>query len=87
MKVLLIGLNAKYIHSSLALYSIQAACQAAGQPVETLEYTINQDLLHILADIAGHRPAVAGIACYIWNREMVLNLAAALKKVLPDMLI
>ena len=84
MKVLLIGLNAKYIHSSLALYSIQAACQAAGQPVETLEYTINQDLLHILADIAGHRPAVAGIACYIWNREMVLNLAAALKKVLPD---
>ncbi len=84
MKVVLVSLNAKYIHSSLALYSIQAACLAAGQPVETLEYTINQDLLQILADIAGHRPAVAGIACYIWNRELVLNLAAALKKVLPE---
>ena len=83
MKVLLISLNAKYIHSSLALYSIQAACLASQQPAETLEYTINQDFLHILADIAGRRPDVAGIACYIWNRELVLNLAAALKKVLP----
>ena len=44
MKVLLVGLNAKYIHSSLALYTIGASSQAAGQPVEIAEYTINQEL-------------------------------------------
>ena len=83
MKVLLVGLNAKYIHSSLALYTIRASCQAAGQQVEIAEYTINQDLLHVLGDVAGYQPEVVGIACYIWNREMTLKLAAALKKVLP----
>lgn len=83
MKVLLVGLNAKYIHSSLALYTIGASCQAAGQPVEIAEYTINQELLHVLGDVAGYQPEVVGIACYIWNREMTLKLATALKKVLP----
>ena len=83
MKVLLVGLNAKYIHSSLALYTIGASCQAAGQPVEIAEYTINQELLYVLGDIVGHQPEVVGIACYIWNREMTMKLAAALKKVLP----
>ena len=83
MKVLFVGLNAKYIHSSLALYTIGASCQAAGQPVEIAEYTINQELLYVLGDIVGYQPEVVGIACYIWNREMTLKLAAALKKVLP----
>ncbi len=83
MKVLLVGLNAKYIHSSLALYTIGASCQAAGQAVEIAEYTINQELLYVLGDVAGYQPEVVGIACYIWNREMTLKLAAALKQVLP----
>ena len=83
MKVLFVGLNAKYIHSSLALYTIGASCQAAGQPVEIAEYTINQELLYVLGDIVGYQPEVVGIACYIWNREMTMKLAAALKKVLP----
>ena len=83
MKVLLVGLNAKYIHSSLALYTIGASCQAAGHPVEIAEYTINQELLHVLGDVTGYQPEFVGIACYIWNREMTLKLAATLKKVLP----
>jgi radical SAM superfamily enzyme YgiQ (UPF0313 family) len=84
LKVLLVGLNAKYIHSSLALYSIRAACHDAGQEVEVLEYTINQEFFYILGDIAGREPALVGIACYIWNREMVLKITAALKKALPE---
>ena len=87
MKVLLVGLNAKYIHSSLALYSIRAACRDAEYAVEVVEYTINQEFLHVLGDIAGHEPNVIGIACYIWNREMVLKLAAALKKAIPGVCI
>lgn len=81
---MLVGLNAKYIHSSLALYSIRAACHNAGHEVEVLEYTINQEFFYILGDIAGREPALVGIACYIWNREMVLKITAALKKALPE---
>ena len=87
MKILFVGLNAKYIHSSLALYSLQASCRVLGHEVEVVEYTINQELLYILGDIAGREPTVVGIVCYIWNREMVLKVTAALKKVLPEVTI
>lgn len=83
MKVLLAGLNAKYIHSSLALYSLASVCRNKGQVLEIVEYTINQEFLHVLGDIADRAPDVLGLACYIWNREMTLKLASELKKILP----
>lgn len=84
MKLLLVGLNAKYIHSALSLYSIAAACREAGHTVEVNEYTINQEFLYVLGEVARRSPEVVGIACYVWNREYALKLAAALKKVCPD---
>ena len=45
------GLNAKYIHSSLALYTLAAACREAGHEVEVAEYTINQEFLYVLGEI------------------------------------
>ena len=80
LNVLLVSLNAKYIHTALGLYSIAASCRVQGKTVAVREYTINQDLLVVLADIAGQTPDVVGLACYIWNRELTLKLAAALKK-------
>ena len=85
--MLLVSLNAKYIHTALGLYSIAASCRAQGKTVAVKEYTINQDLLVVLADIAGQTPDVVGLACYIWNRELTLKLAAALKKALPGIVI
>lgn len=87
LNALLVGLNAKYIHSALGLYSIAENCRAQGKRIEVREYTINQELLYVLADIAGQAPDVVGIACYIWNREMVMKLATALKKALPRLIV
>ncbi len=87
MKALLVGVNAKYIHSSLALYSLQTACQSAGHDVETAEYTINQEILYVLNDIAGREPTVVGFACYIWNREMILKISSSLKKAVPEVIV
>ena len=87
MNVLLVSLNAKYIHTALGLYSIAASCRVQGKTVAVREYTINQDLLVVLADIAGQSPDVVGLACYIWNRELTLKLAAALKKALPGIIV
>lgn len=84
MRVLLTTLNAKYIHSSLALRNLKGYCQPLTNEITVKEYTINNTLLDILADIFAQRPKVIGFACYIWNIDMTLKLASMAKKVMPD---
>ncbi len=83
MKVLLTTLNAKFIHSALALYSLRRRCLAVCPDIAVREYTINNEPLTVLGDIYRARPDVVGLACYIWNIDAILDLAALLKKVLP----
>lgn len=84
MNVLLTTLNAKYIHSSLALRNLRAYCRSAVSEILVREYTINNTLLDILADIYSLKADVIGFACYIWNIDMTLKLADLIKKVKPD---
>lgn len=84
MKTLLIAINAKYIHSNLAVYSLKASAGQWKDEVEIAEYTINHLREDILADIYRRKPDVAGISCYIWNMEYVQSLLKDLKKVLPE---
>lgn len=84
MKILLVAINAKYIHSNLAVYSLQAYSGRSKEEVEIKEYTINQYVDDILVDIYETRPDVIAFSCYIWNIEMVRELAIELKKVLPQ---
>ena len=51
MKILLTAINAKYIHSNLAVYSLQAYAAAHGHKIERAEYTINNQLEDILEKI------------------------------------
>ena len=87
MKVVLTTLNAKFIHSSMALKYLKVACQSLHSEIVCKEYTINNELLVILSDIYKEQPAVVGLACYIWNVDMTLKLAGLLKKVLPQVVI
>ena len=89
MRVLLIAVNAKYIHSNPAVYSLRAYAQAAlgdqpGVGIEIAEYTINQNTENILADIYRHRPDIAAFSCYIWNWNTIQELLPELPKLLPD---
>lgn len=87
MRALLVALNAKYIHSNLAIYSIRAFSLAHGVPEERLlmaEYTINQDSGQILSDIFERQPELLAFSCYIWNIQQVRELAVELHKILPD---
>lgn len=83
MKVLLTTLNAKYIHSSLALKYLKVVCQKVVPNTILKEYTINNHLLDIVGDIYSEEPDIIGFACYIWNIEMVLKIAQTIKKILP----
>lgn len=83
MQVLLATLNAKYVHSALALYSLRSYCRRVCPDIAVREYTVNNEMLAILGDIYRDRPDVLGLACYIWNIDATLTLAGLVRKVLP----
>lgn len=87
MKVVLSTLNAKFIHSSFALKYLEVVCKSVCPTIVRKEYTINNELLTILSDIYQEKPEVLGLACYIWNVDMVLKLAKLVKQVLPKVII
>lgn len=84
MKILLTAINAKYIHSNLAVYSLQAYAEAQGHKIERAEYTINNQLDDILEKIYCQKPDVLIFSCYIWNIEYVRELAAEFHKLRPE---
>ena len=85
MKVLLTAINAKYIHSNLAVYSLRAYAKKYVQHTEIAEYTINQTMDDILSDIYKKRPDVLCLSCYLWNILYVEQLITEIHKVLPDL--
>lgn len=87
MRVLLVALNAKYIHSNLAVYSLKAYASKYKRSVELAEYTINNYADKITADIYKKKPDLIAFSCYIWNIRMVEEIARELHKVLPKAVI
>lgn len=83
MKFLLVAVNAKYIHSNPAVYSLKRFAGEYTDAVEIAEYTINNRMEDILEDIYRRKPDVIGFSCYIWNIGMVEKLMGELHKLLP----
>lgn len=84
MKLLLAAINAKYIHSNLAVYSLRAFAREFEEHIEIAEYTINHYTDDILQDIYKKKPDVIAFSCYIWNLEYVKILMEDLAKILPN---
>ena len=86
MRFLLCGINAKYIHSNLAIFSLKAYAdrkKIPGAEIILKEYTINNYVEDILQDLYEAKADVIIFSCYIWNISFVRELAAELKKVSP----
>ncbi len=81
MKTVLVAINAKYIHSNPAVYSLKA--YAGDGDIEICEYTINNLIDDIIDGIYDKKPDFIGFSTYIWNVEYVLKCACELKKLLP----
>ena len=92
MKYLLIAINAKYIHTNPAVYSIKSYIEknfsnfrdSDRNNIEIVEYTINQSPSEILADIYDRKPNLLAFSCYIWNWEIVGRLLKELPKIMPS---
>ncbi len=85
MKFVLTAIDAKYIHTGLAVYSLKSyAGKELQGHIELAEYTINQRMEQILADLYRRKPDVIGFSCYIWNFSLVKRLIREFSKLLPD---
>ncbi len=81
----LITLNAKFIHSSLSLRSLRNAARNAGHLSTWIrEFTINQPIWKIAAEIQKTNPDILGISIYIWNRQKSFELIEMLQKQNPE---
>lgn len=89
MKVLLIAINARFVHTNLAIRSLSSALKAWQNDedhqldIQCKEFTINEQIEKIAALIYEGKPDFVGFSCYIWNISIVLSLVRRLKIVLP----
>ena len=85
MKTVLVAINAKYIHTNLAVrYLYELAKQAGKAQVSFVEYTINQRPDQLLRELYLQQADCLVFSCYIWNINLVLELCEELKKVSPQ---
>ena len=92
MKIVLAALNAKYVHSNLAVYDLKAYADkqlmaaydgSSMSQIVIKEYTINHNLDQILQSLYQEKAAVVAFSCYIWNIHEILTIAKELHKVAP----
>lgn len=85
MQFLLVAVNAKYIHTNPALYSLRAYAGKELIPfVSMAEYTINNRVEEVLGSLYLKGPDVIGFSCYIWNFHFIQELLREVPKVLPE---
>jgi anaerobic magnesium-protoporphyrin IX monomethyl ester cyclase len=80
MKVIASTLNAKYIHTNIAIRYLKAYAQPEFD-VELAEYTIKDPIMNIVTDLIRKKPDVIGFSCYIWNIEETIKVIKMIKKI------
>ncbi|MCL2662323.1 MAG: B12-binding domain-containing radical SAM protein [Oscillospiraceae bacterium] len=86
-KVVLLAINAKYVHSSLSVWVIAEGVRRFARfphDVSVIEATINQSCTDIAHRVTEHEPDVIGISSYIWNAAIMPKLLMLLRECLPD---
>ncbi len=86
MEVVLCALNAKYVHTNLAVRYIAAYTKKHTENItcHITEETIHTDIDVLTKRILSHAPDAVAFSCYIWNITQVLHACRALKAVRPD---
>ncbi|MGE7922038.1 B12-binding domain-containing radical SAM protein [Viridibacillus arvi] len=83
MNIVLATLNAKYIHTNIALRYLKSFATPEFDPIIS-EYTIKDPSFNIVSDIYQKKPDIVGFSCYIWNIEETIRVIRMLKKVSPN---
>lgn len=84
MKTLIVAVNSKFIHSSLAVHYLKSVCGDDAGEIKVLEYTINDQKDNVLASVYSENADVVAFSCYIWNYEYIKDIIADLKSLTPQ---
>jgi radical SAM superfamily enzyme YgiQ (UPF0313 family) len=82
LKTIIVAVNSKYIHTSLAPWYLKTYCSE--QNIGVLEFNINYDMGKILHQIISNKPDILAFSCYIFNIKLIEILAVNIKKLLPN---
>jgi len=85
--IILLGINARYSHSSLGLRYIRANLKELKEKSKIIERTINEDIYSIVEEVLSYNPKIIGIGTYIWNALEVKKIVEIIKKVSPKIYI
>lgn len=85
MKVLLLGINARYTHINTALYYLRQSIAGLKFTVNILEKTINDNIWDIINDIFNNNPDILCLSHYIWNQKHLEFIIRDIKKILPNL--
>ena len=89
-KAVVLSINAKYVHSSLAVWILAASVlryARISHDVKVVEANINQPADKIAAEVAAHNPDVVGISVYIWNAGKIPEILSLLRELLPGVVV
>ncbi|WP_027408393.1 B12-binding domain-containing radical SAM protein [Anoxybacteroides tepidamans] len=86
MNIICATLNAKYIHTNLAIRYLKAYAQPEFD-VHIAEYTIKDPAMNVVTDLYRKKPDIVGFSCYIWNIEETIKVVKMLKKINPNIMI
>jgi len=87
-KILLVALNAKYIHSNPAVYSLAAyANRGLTKLISLIELTINDRYEDILSGILSRKAGIIGFSVYIWNADLMQRVMADIHAIAPEVIL
>lgn len=84
MKILLVAVDAKYIHTNLAVHSLKAYSEIYGDHINIAQFSINHSKDDILRGIYLEQADVVAFSCYIWNIGLILRVIKSLRKIQPQ---
>lgn len=83
MKVIICGINSKYVHASLSPWCLLSGVREFSKnkyDISVLETTINGDTELFANQIVGEKPHVVAFSCYIWNITKILEICRIIKE-------
>lgn len=83
MKVVLLGINASWTHSCLALYYLRNAISDLDFEAQIIELTLKQSLFEALETIYTAKPDILCLSVYIWNSQNYRILIPEIRKIIP----
>jgi radical SAM superfamily enzyme YgiQ (UPF0313 family) len=82
-RILFIGINARYVHSNLALLYLNETLSDLPYRTSIAEFSINEKPEKILLHIKDEMPDIIALSVYIWNASVIKTILPGLKKMFP----